>query len=119
MTPEIVTRVDAWLITNASSGPLARRWASLSDWWWTLRRRCLECEANANAAAMLGVLLALVREAWGEHGMLHERCDGIWIVRRPRGPAGLIEGPHGSAFFTEDEALATALETAPRREPSA
>lgn len=119
MTPEVVTRVDAWLTTNASSGPLARRWASLSDWWWTLRRRHLESEADANAAAMLGVLLALAREAWGEPGMLHERCDGIWIVRRPRDHVGLIEGPNGSAFFTEDEALAATLEAAPRREPSA
>jgi hypothetical protein len=68
--------------------------------------------------ATLGCLLALVREAWDEPGMLHERCDGIWIVRRPRGPVGLIEGPNGSAFFTEDEALAAALEAAPRREGS-
>jgi hypothetical protein len=61
--------------------------------------------------ATLGCFLALVREAWEDPGMRPERHDGIWIIRKPSGE--LIEGPSGSAMFSEAEALVAALEAAP------
>ncbi len=61
---------------------------------------------------MMGLLLALVREAWGRH-VSSIRTDAGWTMRR-MGASGWVCGLPGSdAQATEDESLVAALEAAP------
>lgn len=129
MTPEIVARVDAWISANVSpqapdAGPLACAlvvaWADASTRWRVYASvGADEFVMAALAASMRGLLLALVREAWGEpylwagvvdDGENFEDDDLAWSVDGPE------QGLDLDFETTEDEALATALEAAPRRE---
>jgi hypothetical protein len=108
MTPEIVRRVDAWLARRPGSA-LSRRWSALASTWADQQISALPEDAEASAAAMGGVLLALVREAWGHpHTNACRTSDGrYWGVRCP----GF--GGHMGTGNTEAEALVEALEAAP------
>jgi hypothetical protein len=115
VTPEIIVRVDAWLV---KAGPqfaaLARCWAVYSH---ELRLADSPEDRAAVSAAMRGVLLAIVRVAWGVPSL---RCGHVgkwsedwdtWQVDNPPGRGhGCCLASTGS---TEDEALAAALEGAP------
>jgi hypothetical protein len=122
VTPEIIARVDAWLAARRETGwfdegdratpdaPAVGRLVLHGQW--------LVCKAfgpGRNPAAT-GILLALVREAWGCHVKVEwgRRCEVagpnygqpvewlVWGMGHPR----LATGP------TEDDALAAALEAA-------
>ena len=128
MTPEIVERVDAWIgarVPDGSDDPLV--WL-VSDWrkacalWRYRRAKDPEDASGAVAsaeAAMVGLLLALVREAWGD-----ARASVTPERGRPGGEwACCVQPPArqvGRMFVagSEDEALVAALEAAPRREGS-
>lgn len=123
MTPEIIARVDAWLATHDASVWLRADWTSRVENW--RYRAGFRDDSNVDRAkalasieaAMLGILLALVREAWGVPSL---RCGHVggwgddwdtWHVDNPpgRGHGCCLkgEGP------TEAEALVAALEAAP------
>jgi hypothetical protein len=126
VTPELVRRVDAWLRarglaqTSGPAGALARRWPALVC-TWALQRRQLPEEAEATAAAMGGVLLALVREAWGDPTVCARACPSydlghFWrVVLGIRSMSGGSVLEHGGRLWwtTEAEALVAALEAAP------
>jgi len=158
MTPELVARVNAWLARRPGS-TLARRWSALASTWADQRRSTLQYlvapgvdvsgaegslvgDAEATASAMGGVLLALVREAWGCDAwrrLTVEPAGGEWCIvlrngrHRPPSRAGasweldavahpryvseMHSGPFGrNEFALEAEALVAALEAAPQRE---
>lgn len=62
-------------------------------------------------AGTRGHALDQVRKAWGSPGMHPARDGQLWLIRDCGG--GLIEGPHGTAFFCEAEALLAARRAAP------
>lgn len=68
LTPEIIARVDAWLAARwPNAGAMSRDEAFLVGMWVTLKGD-IGPYGNIGAgvaAAMSGVILALVREAWG------------------------------------------------------
>lgn len=74
MTTELVTRVSAWLASRKVNRELERRWLVLMNTWTGQQTSTLADAAEATAAAMGGVLLALV---W-EHDRL--ACEAAWDV---------------------------------------
>ena len=132
MTPEIVERVDAWIgarVPDGSDDPLV--WL-VSDWrkacalWRYRRAKDPEDASGAVAsaeAAMVGLLLALVRWAWDWNVWAQSSFDSdIWLVMCPKlGPdrdGRPLIGSIDIEGHTEAEALVAALEAAPRREAS-
>ena len=115
MTPELVGRVDAWLHARGLGHALARSWYALRGTWAAQREEAFPGEAEATAAAMGGVLLALVREAWPSDGELLPDHEPAWTIREHRGSTWVCGVPGGGQFdgATETEALAAALEAAP------
>jgi hypothetical protein len=105
MTPEIVRRVDAWLARRAGSA-LGRRWSALASTWADQQISALPEDAEATAAAMGGVLLALVREAEGRDVFVEHHGDGLWRVHQQHREYVIGVG------LTEHEALLHALESA-------
>ncbi len=133
MTPAIAARVDAWISDNiALLEPDGFREAiafNLRYGWLGARRvweRSIatargEAACRVAAAAMRGIMLELVRWAWGDemlyavvldvtpsHGgnVLYRR----WTVIQPS-----LNGSVIGMLEDEDEALVTALEAAPRQ----
>jgi hypothetical protein len=123
MTPEMVSRVDAWIDAHARAmardpAPLA---FELRYAWLDARKRWQSYVASgqgdaarrAAEAAMRGLLLALVRWAWHDKASTqYQDVGGLW--------ACIVPATWGSPFHmfeakTEDEALVDALESAPRR----
>ena len=114
MTPEIIARVDAWLASREA-------WLLEDDSRWILGQcwgfqvdvfgRVAAHERAGALASMMGILLALVRESWGDAGVYCERYMGAdfdgWAVRP------LMPWPAIATGETEAEALVAALEAAP------
>ena len=152
MTREIVARVDAWIEARTRKGaPSASNLAYALMAAWSDARMSWRCAGLAGnteervaalAASLRGILLDLVRDAWGcdqWRRLTVEPAGGGWCIvlrnGRHRPPSRAQEGwtldpavhmryvseidrgPFGrNEYATEDEALACALEAAPRRE---
>ncbi len=122
MTPDVVARVDAWLASRRGQHLwLVNDWKKACRLWKYRRSKDPDDTSGAVAsaeAAMRGILLALVREAWADKSGSVTPESG----RRSRGKwACIAQAPGatcGRMFIasSEDDALATALEAAPRRE---
>ena len=102
MSPALIHgSVDHWLAQREACGELVDAWHKVA------------AEYGAGHPVALGVLLALVRKAWGHQGIYaRESSSGGWgvYVRRFAG------GPDLTGVFrraTEAEALVAALEAAP------
>ena len=107
MTPEIVARVDAWVADHRPALLVRGRWL-VNDWrkactLWRYRRAKDPGDASGAVAsaeaAMVGLLFALVREAWG---------DGVWRLE--------LVGVEQRDDHSLADALVAALEAAPRPE---
>lgn len=112
MTPETIARVDAWLAEREDNSPLAKRWSVLAESWQLEVAENLPAYARVTEAALTGILLALVREAWGD------RYASAWGTRdgwgvESRSGLGLADG---CDHDTEADALLSALEAAPAKE---
>lgn len=122
MTPELISRVDAWISARlplwplpAGSGArrssdLAFRWHCDSQRWRTFAAGTGKSFLAAESAGLRGVLLALVREAWGCENLYVRPADarGGWIA------ADIVRGRVcPQTFSSEDDALVAALEAAP------
>jgi len=116
MTPEIIARVDAWLAH--STRPVL--WLNL-DW----RTACLALADRQTdrgrascEAAMTGILVALVREAWGMPNLRpgHYQRIGFPGSRPYRPEMWSICPPESGGPYegeTEAECLVVCLEAAP------
>lgn len=116
MTPEIIARVDrwlasrkAWLLSAEYRDWLHHEWRLAVDRYNSHERGC---RREAVAATLSGLLLALVREAWGD-GSAH-----VWHEDQDeRGDGGGWWCEAGDRMFhgdTELAALFSALEEAPQ-----
>ena len=111
MTPEIIERVDAWVYANVRT--MARESDKLAfelHYAWRDARSC-----RASSAALRGVLLDLVRWAWGDPHVRKSVTRNQWVAwrKRLRDDEDEVKVSEGR---TEAEALVAALEAAPRRE---
>jgi hypothetical protein len=111
MTPELIARVDAWLAKRDPqwSRALSRCWKVYGH---ELRLADSPEEKAAVSAALTGILLALVREAWDDPYASPCICDYDlpsegWQVYITTAPKIYFEA-------TEAEALVAALEAAPQ-----
>lgn len=110
MTPEIIARVDGWLKANV----LRRRGAVISLMGaWNCVTYGGAISGSGDVAMATGILLALVREAWGDPGIYaqYRGVDGWWVWESD--PA---KGTLARHWPSEAEALAAALEAAPAKE---
>ena len=119
MTPENIERVHDWLDSRYDWLTESKSRVILSQHWECLAgdlERAWEGEDAGIIAAMRGVLLDLVREAYGDpeiqprtiiDQMSPASCWVIWSRR------GLIRLAGGVRPSTEDDALISALEAAP------
>ena len=106
MTPELISRVDTVLASWCPDSPLAHLWWQLAATWLLQHGE----DRHATEASMRGVLLALVREAWGYENLYVRPADarGGWIA------ADIVRGRVcPQTFSSEDDALVAALEAAP------
>lgn len=133
MTPEIIARVDAWLASreawiNSQQHRMGLRhtWTIISEALTTWRThgpqtKCYEVvgydECGA-VTALTGILLGLVREAWGDSHMSASRRrhirnsdNRVWHLNSTTGPCSCRGGHWYGA--TEIEALGAALEASP------
>jgi hypothetical protein len=121
VSPEIVARVDAWLAAQPDKNPwLAHDWRSASTLWRYRRAKDPEDASGtvaSAAASMRGILLALVRDAWGD-----SRASATPERGRPGEEWACCVLPPASKVGrmfvagSEDDAIVAALEAAPRRE---
>jgi hypothetical protein len=114
MTPEIIARVNVWLVGREHDA-LVAAWVTQADLWSLLGEN--GADQRGATAALSGILLALVREAWGDPMMAVSQAWG-WDGSLEYTDEWEIEGrdrriPEGS-YKTEAEALIVALEAAPR-----
>lgn len=120
ITPELVARVDAWLASRRGQHLwLANDWRKASALWRHRRSKDPADSSGAVAsavAAMRGILLALVREAWVDQ-TVHVRAIED---PEPEGYAWMACNKYGAAKFarltwsrSEAERLVAALEAAP------
>lgn len=127
MTPELIARVDAWLVGHDVWVMATDERSGLAFVWFELRA-ALGRESRREAptapfiiagyhSAMTGVLLALVSEAWGGTCIctleLIQTRDAVgFSVRQSTG-----EAPHACRYIapraTKGEALVVALERSP------
>jgi hypothetical protein len=134
VTPQLIARVDAWLAARypvSSSEPpaLVRCWSDLLNTLLRQREHDWNDDAEATESAMRGILLALVREAWGDSGAYTYRiASGQWycaVASIQRGDStqpgwrlrDTADGRRWVGQFlrdTEDDALVAALEAAPQ-----
>lgn len=133
VTPEIVSRVDAWVYANIRT--MAREsdnFAFELHYAWRDARKRWEREApamqtsksaaascRASSAALRGILRELVRWAWDDQLLYAVALDVTparmrWTVIQPSRNGGVV-----GMWETEDDALVAALEAAPRRETEA
>jgi hypothetical protein len=128
VTPEIVARVDAWIEARVPSGRgdplvwLVNDWRKACALWRHRRAKDADDVSGAVAsaqAAMRGVLLVLVRWAWGIPGLsVASHPSGLFALWRVLAHGEVLHIEQRVAWATEDEALVVALEAAPRREGS-
>lgn len=121
LTPEIIARVNRWLAASKRNGANEAVLALAHEW---SRRPFRIAAARTNAAreaidsAMMGVLLALVREARGDES---KQISGAALCQEPDG-SGCFRvynffGDEIGFGRTEAEALIAALEAAPLSNP--
>jgi len=114
LTPELIARVNAVLTKDEPlrSDALSQCWMSLSFKFETVS---LPKDKAAISAAMCGILLALVREVWGEPMLCTRWSSGSYQVSGD-GPQWVMDPVHSDESMTgrtEAEALVAALESAP------
>lgn len=107
--PECIAQVDAWLAGRAPTA-LSRRWGIFVSTWWYEREKWPD-DVHATEAAMCGILLALVVEAWGSE---------YSVCFNPEGMVEIMHIPTANVALYVDEktggfALAAALLAAPTK----
>jgi hypothetical protein len=121
LTPEIIARVDAWIVAHRdlpewgrqASMSTSRRWLLLGALIGELAKLRLWPDDPVADASAKGILLALVREAWGDLGM--HTSAGTLMRPGDRSTWTTWSGDRmeGRLGETEAEALVAALEAAP------
>ena len=99
MKAESIARVDAWLEGRPSTG-LSVSWGRLAGVWWEERQDAdvfqvagfsdPESCVRATEAALMGILLALVRLVWGDPyastvALISDAGEVTWVCRTEHG----------------------------------